>query len=72
MISSQDDRLHVQLEESPTEQLGYLNRGLMRVAQSALKNPNMTTEEREGLVLLMGLMIDMTPNEEQATKALDD
>lgn len=72
MISSQDDRLNVKLEESPTEQLGYLNRGLMRVAQSALKNPNITNEEREGLVMLMGLLIDMTLNETQAKQALDD
>lgn len=72
MISSQDDHLHVKLEESPTDTLGYLNRGLIRVAQAALKNPNLTNEERQGLVLLLGMLHDMTLDEDQAKKALDD
>lgn len=72
MISSQDDRLNVKLEESPTDTLGYLNRGLIRVAQAALKNPNLTDEERQGLVLLFGMMHDMTLDEDQSKKALDD
>lgn len=72
MISSQDDRLNVKLEESPTNTLGYLNRGLIRVAQAALKNPNLTHEERQGLILLLGILHDLTLSEDQAKKALDD
>ena len=72
MISSQDDRLNVKLEESPTDTLGYLNRGLLRVAQAAIKNPDLTKEERQGIVLLLGMMHDMTLDEDQARKALDD
>lgn len=72
MIRAQDDRLNVQLNESPTDTHGYLNRGLIRVAQAALKNPTLTEEERQGLVLLMGLLHDMTLDEDQASKALED
>lgn len=72
MISSKDDRLNVKLEESPTDTLGYLNRGLIRVAQAALKNPTLTNEERQGLVLLLGMLHDLTLSEDQAKKALDD
>lgn len=72
MIRAQDDRINVTLNESPTDTHGYLNRGLIRVAQAALKNPELTTEEKQGLVLLLGMLHDMTLDEEQARKALDD
>lgn len=72
MIRAQDDRINVQLNESPTDTHGYLNRGLIRVAQAALKNPTLTHEEKEGLILLMGMLHDMTLDESQARKALEE
>jgi len=72
MIRAQDDQLVTVMEETPTDAHGYLNRGLLRAGQSALKNPNLTPEEKEGIIILMGLLIDMTLTEDQSSKALKD
>lgn len=70
MIFAKDDQICILIAGYGSGCLGSLQRGILKAAQAALRDPNLSEDEKDGLIYLLEIAAELALNEQQAERAL--